>query len=154
MLIGKLPYRSDLLRGLNKVAAAQGIKAGVVQVMGSLSRARLSFYDQAIRAYRELDFDAPHEIVSGSGNISLKAGDSGPLVHLHLSVADAEGRVVGGHCLAGCTVFAAEFVIWPFNGAPMQRVLDHATGLHLWEEPLYSDEQREGPVRPGLDSAD
>jgi uncharacterized protein len=154
MVIGKLPYKSDLLRGLNKIAAAQGIKAGVVQVMGSLSRARLSFYDQKIRAYRELDFDAPHEIVAGNGNISLRSGDGVPTVHLHLAVADSQGKVVGGHCLEGCTVFAGEFVIWPFTGTPMRRMLDHATGLYLWEQALYSDEQRENAVRPGLDSAD
>lgn len=155
MLIGKLAYKSDLLRALNKMAAAQGIRGGIVQVMGSLSRARLSFYDQQIRAYRELDFDAPHEIVAGTGNISLRNGDGAPSVHLHLAVADAEGKVVGGHCLEGCTVFAVEFAVWPFAGTPPRRVRDHATGLLLWEQALYSDEQKEeSNVRPGLDSAD
>ena len=41
MIIGKLPFKSDMLRELNKVAAKQGISAGTVQVMGSLRRARL-----------------------------------------------------------------------------------------------------------------
>lgn len=154
MLIGKLPYKSDLLRELNKIAAAQGIEGGIVQVMGSLGRARLSFFDQKIRAYRELDFDAPHEIVAGTGNISLRDGDGVPSVHLHLAVADSQGKVVGGHCLEGCPVFAVEFVIWPFSGPPLRRVLDHATGLLLWEQPLYSDEQRDSAIRPGLDSAE
>lgn len=154
MLIGKLPYKSDLLRELNKLAAARGIKAGVVQVMGSLSRARLSFYDQKIRAYRELDCDAPHEIVAGTGNISLRDSDGVPSVHLHIAIADSQGKVTGGHSLEGCTVFAVEFVIWPFCGPPPLRVRDHATGLLLWEQALYSDEQRESADRPGLDSAD
>ena len=154
MIIGKLPYKSDLLRELNKLAAQQEIKAGVVQVMGSLGRARLSFFDQKIRAYRELDFDAPHEIVAGNGNISLRTDDGVPSVHLHLAVADSQGKVVGGHCLEGCLVFAVEFVIWPFDGTPPRRVLDQATGLLLWEQPLYRDDQTDNPVRPGLDSAD
>ena len=154
MLMGKLPYRSDLLRGLNRVAAEQGIKAGVVQVIGSLRRARLSFFDQKTRAYQELDFDAPHEIVSGTGNISLRGGDGAVMVHLHLAVADSTGKVVGGHCLEGCSIFALEYAIWPFAGPQLRRVLDHPTGLHLWEEALYTDEQRDSPVRPGLDSAD
>ncbi len=154
MLIGKLPYKSDLLRGLNKIAATQRIKAGIVQVMGSISRARLSFFDQQVRAYRELDFDTPHEIVAGTGNISVRDGDDAPFVHLHLAVADSQGKVVGGHCLEGCPVFAVEFVIWPFNGPLMRRVIDHPTGLHLWEQALYSDEQQENTMRPGLDSAD
>ena len=154
MLMGKLPYRSDLLRGLNRVAAAQGIKAGVVQVMGSVRRARLSFFDQKIRAYRELDFDGPHEIVAGSGNISLRDGDGSATVHLHLAVADSNGQVVGGHCLEGCSVYALEYVIWPFSGPGPRRVADHATGLHLWEKALYNDKSSETSVRPGLDTAD
>ena len=146
MIIGKLPYKSDLLRELNKVATKQKIKAGVVQVMGSLGRARLSFFDQKIRAYRELDFDAPHEIVAGHGNISLRNDDGAPSVHLHLAVADSQGKVLGGHCLEGCLVYAVEFVIWPFNGPPPRRVLDHATGLLLWEQTIYSDDQKEKEI--------
>src|ERR1039457_2419474 len=142
MIIGKLTNKSDLLRKLNKIAAVKGIKGGIVQVIGSLSRARLSFFDQKIRAYCELDFDSPHEIVSGHGSISLRTGDGAPFVHLHLAVADSQGKVVGGHCLEGCSVFAVEFVIWPFHGPPLRRVADLATGLNLLEEDLYSDEKK------------
>ncbi len=139
MYIGKLPYKSDLLRELNKIAAARGITAGVIQVLGSLGRARLSFYDQKLHAYSELDFDAPHEIVSGTGNISLR--DDKPFVHLHLAVANQEGKVIGGHCLQGCSVFAVEFAIWPFTGTPPRRALDTTTGLLLWEQDIYKNEQ-------------
>ena len=141
MILGRLPYKSDLVRELNKLAANQKIQSGVVQVMGSLGRARLSFFDQKIRAYRELDFDAPHEIVAGNGNISLRTDDGIPSVHLHIAVADSQGNVVGGHCLEGCLVYGVEFVIWPFNGTPPKRVLDHDTGLLLWEQSLYRDDQ-------------
>jgi predicted DNA-binding protein with PD1-like motif len=138
MFLGKLPNGSDLLRELNRFAAANEIKGGVVQVMGSLGRARLSFYDQKLHAYKELDFDDSHEIVSGSGNISMR--DDKPVVHLHLAVADSQGRVLGGHCLEGCRVFAVEFAIWPLKGKAPRRAPDNATGLLLWEDEVYSDE--------------
>jgi hypothetical protein len=38
MILGRLPYKSDLMRELNKLAANQKIQSGVVQVMGSLGR--------------------------------------------------------------------------------------------------------------------
>jgi uncharacterized protein len=150
MIIGRLPYRSDLLRELNKFAKAQGIEAGVVQVMGSVGRARLSFYDQLLRAYRELDFDSPHEIIAGTGNISLR--DGAPHVHLHLAVSDSQGQVHGGHCLDGCLAFAVEFVIWPFTGTAPRRVPDANTGLLLWEEPFYAEAKASAGDRPGLDT--
>jgi uncharacterized protein len=152
MIIGRLPYKSDLLRELNRFVTAQGIQAGVIQVMGSLGRARLSFYDQLMHAYRELDFDAQHEIITGTGNISLRDGATS--VHLHLGVADSQGRVFGGHCLEGCRVFAVEFTIWPFTGTPPRRVPDADTGLLLWEERSYSDEAVPDSEQPGLDTAE
>lgn len=136
MIVGKLPHRADLLYELNRVAKNQGVKAGFIQVLGALQRARLSFYDQQKRAYLELSFDSPHEIVSGTGNISVR--DDNPYVHLHLGIADSSGRVVGGHCLEGCSVFAVEYVIIPFVGITPRRVYDPTTGLYQWEKESYS----------------
>ncbi|SNB46032.1 PPC domain-containing DNA-binding protein [Geobacter sp. DSM 9736] len=138
MIIGKLPYRTDLLRELNKFAKEHDVTAGFIQLIGSLSRARLSYYDQKTHAYQVLDFDAPYEIVSGTGNISIR--DGAPFVHIHLAVSDKEGTVVGGHCLDGCTIFAVEFIIWPFRGPAPRRTLDPTTGLLLWENGSYTDQ--------------
>lgn len=136
MFIGKLPHGGDLLYSLNRLVRDQSIKAGYIQLMGGLQRARLSHFDQLKRAYRELSFDAPHEIVSGTGNISLR--DDTPYAHLHLAISDSEGRVVGGHCLEGCTIYAVEYVIIPFVGVAPRRIYDETTGLYQWEKDSYS----------------
>jgi uncharacterized protein len=135
MVIGKLPHRTDLLYELNRLVKKRAISAGVIQVIGALSRAHLSFYDQQKRAYRELSFEAPHEIVSGTGNISQR--DGSPYVHLHLALADQTGRVVGGHCLEGCTIYAVEYVIFPMDGITPKRTFDETTGLYLWDKEYY-----------------
>ena len=135
MFIGKLPHRSDLLYELNRLVKNRSINAGIIQVIGALSRAHLSFYDQQKRAYQELSFESPHEIVSGNGNISLRDGT--PQVHLHLALADQTGRVVGGHCLEGCSIFAVEFVIFPLDKIDPKRAFDEATGLYLLEKDFY-----------------
>lgn len=136
MLIGRLPHRSDLIGGLTAIATKNGIRAGALQVIGALERAKLGFYDQWHKSYRELPFDRHLEIVSGLGNISLRDGT--PLVHLHLSLSDDEGKVWGGHGMEGCTVFAAEFFITPLPGIEPVRTFDETTGLHLWERELYT----------------
>ncbi|RNC67799.1 MAG: DNA-binding protein [Desulfuromonadales bacterium] len=135
MIMGRLPFKSDLLRELNKIAAERGIRAGAIQLMGGVSRVLLSHFDQETRAYQIQDRDAPHEIVSGLGNISIK--NDAPFVHLHLAVADREGKVFGGHALDGCRVYAVDYVIWPFAGEEPKRVYDNETGLHLWEKEQY-----------------
>jgi len=137
MILGRLPFKSDLVRELNKFAATRGIQAGVIQVMGGLGRARLSYFDQEKRAYQIREFDDAFEIVGGHGNISIK--NDAPFVHLHLSIADREGKVFGGHALDGCRVYAVEFVIWPFAGEAPKRIYNEETGLHLWEQELYEE---------------
>jgi predicted DNA-binding protein with PD1-like motif len=137
MIIGKLPYKTDLLRELNKFANEHDVAAGFVQLIGSLSRARLSYYDQQTHAYQVIDFDAPYEIVAGTGNISLR--DGSPYVHIHVAVSDRDGKVIGGHCLDGCLVFAVEFIMWPYRGPAPRRTLDAATGLFLLEKNSYEE---------------
>lgn len=135
MIMGNLPFKSDLIRELTKLAIDRGLQAGVVQLFGSLGSARLSYFDQIKRAYQIRGFDAPFEIVSGTGNISLK--NELPFVHLHLAIADHDGKVFGGHALDGCRIYAVEYAIWPFNGPAPKRVHDHVTGLYLWERERY-----------------
>ena len=136
MFMGRIHHQADLIGALTEVARVNGIQAGAIQVMGALQRAKVGFYDQWHKTYRELPFARPMEVVSGTGNISLRDGN--PFVHLHLSLSDEEGKVFGGHAMEGCTVFAAEYVIMPLPGAAPVRVFDETTGLYLWEREQYT----------------
>ena len=144
MFMGKLPHHADLIGALTDATRVNGIQAGAIQVMGALQRAKVGFYDQWSKTYREIPFAKPLEIVSGTGNISLRDGK--PFVHLHLSLSDEEGKVFGGHAMEGCTVFAVEYVIMPLPAGAPVRVFDETTGLFLWER-----EQYPAPGSKGLD---
>ncbi|RNC69203.1 MAG: DNA-binding protein [Desulfuromonadales bacterium] len=150
MFIGKLPHQADLLGALAGVAAENGIRAGMVQVTGALQRAKVGFYDQWMKAYRELPFNEPLEIVSGVGNVSQR--DGAPFVHLHLSLSNSEGKVIGGRGMEGCIIFAAEFFILPLPGIEPIRTLDETTGLQLWRQALYAT-GREKELSPELQRA-
>lgn len=63
------------------------------------------------------------EIVSLVGTLTAEGG------HLHLAVADAEGRVFGGHLVEGCTVYTtAEIAIGDLEHLKFVRVVDAETG--------------------------
>ena len=92
----------DLMRGLE--AARDGLGAPALAVatcVGSLSDARLRHAgrDAATR------YDGDWEIVSLAGTLDPAHR------HLHLSMADAEGRVGGGHLLGGTVRTTAEVVL-------------------------------------------
>jgi uncharacterized protein len=85
----------DLLECLARYVATHGIQAGwIAGVVGSLSRVSLRFAGQPDSTHLEGAF----EIIALSG--TLDAADA----HLHLSVADAQGAMRGGHVMPGCIV--------------------------------------------------
>lgn len=93
----------DLREALAALPRASGFEAGfVLSAVGSLDPAVLRFAGRAAATVVDGDL----EIVALSGTLS----PDGP--HLHLVVADADGRVSGGHLLAGAKVrTTAEIVI-------------------------------------------
>jgi predicted DNA-binding protein with PD1-like motif len=119
-----LPIRltpgTDLRRALEETVGAQGPgSAFVVAGIGSLTRACLRYAGEA----NEVELAGPLEILSLSGSL----GASG--AHLHLSVSDASGRVLGGHLGYGSTVrTTAEILLAPLPGWSLTRELDAATG--------------------------
>jgi predicted DNA-binding protein with PD1-like motif len=91
----RFPARLDLRAALASVLAEHGASAGfVVQGIGSLgvARIRLAGMDDMLELRGDL------EILSLGGSLAPDG------VHLHIAVADAQGRVTGGHMGPGCIV--------------------------------------------------
>jgi predicted DNA-binding protein with PD1-like motif len=66
----------------------------------------------------------PLEIIALSGSLSPDGA------HLHIAVADARGKVSGGHLLAGSRVHTtAEVLLVKVPGYRFRRTLDPATGF-------------------------
>ena len=119
-----LPIRllpgDDLRTALHAALQAQGCQAAfVLSGIGSLSPTRLRL--AGAERHREINGDV--EILTLAGSLSPDG------VHLHMSVADAEGRVVGGHVLAGCIVrTTAEILLALLPDWQFTRALDPGTG--------------------------
>jgi predicted DNA-binding protein with PD1-like motif len=124
MPIRALPLRigagADLRAALDAVPALHGVDAAfVVQGIGSLSVACIRYAGKADLA--ELRGDL--EILTLAGSL----GPDGP--HLHITVADADGRVSGGHMGPGCVVrTTAEVLVALLPGHRFSRAHDPATG--------------------------
>lgn len=100
--------------------AAEPVQAAcVLSAVGSLTRAMLRFAD----APTGTRIDGPLELLGLAG--TLGAGG----VHLHASVADAEGKVLGGHVMPGCNVrTTAEIVLGLLPAHVFERTHDPVTG--------------------------
>ena len=111
---------ADLKAELAALAAREGVRAGwVLTCVGSLSRVRLRLASGA----EHRTWQGPFEIVALTGTLSPDGG------HLHLAVADHQGRTVGGHLAEGCTVrTTAEVVLAADDRLVFAREHDPATG--------------------------
>jgi predicted DNA-binding protein with PD1-like motif len=110
----------DVRTGLEEWCKDNALEAGcVVSAVGSLSRAVLRMAGRSDGSTLTGDM----EICSLSGTLSRHG------MHLHMAVGDAEGRMHGGHLLAGCTVRTTlEEVVQEIGGLALHRRPDARTG--------------------------
>jgi predicted DNA-binding protein with PD1-like motif len=116
----RIPALADLREVLAALPARHGVDAAfVLQGIGSLSVARIRF--AGAPDLTELRGDL--EILTLGGSLSM----DGP--HLHITVADAAGRVTGGHMGPGCVVrTTAEVLVALLPGHRFSREMDPGTG--------------------------
>jgi len=134
-----LPLRlmpgDDLRRALEAALAGAGCEAAfVLSGIGSLAITRL----RLAGAGDPIEVPGAVEILTLAGSIAIGAS------HLHASVADAGGRVLGGHVAYGCVVrTTAEVLLGLLPGWRFTREADPVTGCaELCATPLPS------PTRP------
>ena len=102
---------------------AQGINAGILlSAVGALENANLRMVGATPDNQVINNFEGPFEIVSGTGTISREG------CHIHISVSDNSGKVIGGHLKDGCKVgVTAEIVIGIFDDITYKRIHDKDT---------------------------
>ena len=92
--------------------------ASILSAVGSLTQAHIRYAGRADGIVSSGDL----EVCSFSGPLSRHG------VHLHVSVADRNGAMLGGHVLAGCIVRTTlELVIGEVAGVSMVRTKDERT---------------------------
>ncbi len=118
--IERLHPGDDLRRSLERIARKQDIGAAfILSAVGSLGPAVLRLAGRDMPTV----IDGDSEVLALSGTVSRHG------VHLHMMVSDADGRVTGGHLLAGSIVRTTmELVLGIAGGWDIRRELDPATG--------------------------
>jgi predicted DNA-binding protein with PD1-like motif len=119
----RLRPQQDLRSALQAILADHKVSAAfVLQGIGSLSTARIRF--AGMNEATELQGDL--EILTLAGSLSPDG------VHLHMTVSDAQGRVLGGHVAPGCIVrTTAEILLALLPDHHFSRAPDAESG---WDE--------------------
>ena len=121
----RLTPGADLKDALTGFTQERNLSAGIILTcVGSLAEASLRFAGQE----ETTTLSGPFEILSLVGTLSPEG------VHLHIALADKEGKTVGGHVQVGCLVYTtAELVIGELSGMTFLRTFDTVTGYEELE---------------------
>src|SRR5688572_9198711 len=116
----RLQPHQDLKKQIFQVVQEKNISAGVVvSGVGSLEQYHLRFANQPAGTLQP----GFHEILSLTGTVSVNG------LHLHMAVADASGKVTGGHLLDGNLIYTtAEITLAIFRDIVFTREHDPAYG--------------------------
>ncbi len=115
----RLKPEMDLKQELVNFTKEKNIQAGfIVSCVGSLKEANLRLADEEIiKTFKE-----KFEIVSLVGTLSQDG------LHLHTSLSDKEGKVIGGHLKEGCAInTTAEIIIGEEESLTFNRKIDEVT---------------------------
>ncbi|HTY61612.1 MAG TPA: PPC domain-containing DNA-binding protein [Acidobacteriota bacterium] len=109
----RLKPEEDLVQGIRTFVNRHRLRAvAVVTCVGSVMRAKLRFANVETWAEKS----GPFEILSLSGIIDEHSE------HLHIGLADSEGRCIGGHIGLGSTIYTtAEIVLAELVGLEFRR---------------------------------
>jgi uncharacterized protein len=120
----RLSPGDDLKAELERITQEHALRAGcIVSCVGSLSSARLRMPGAVGDAEAFRTFAEPMEIVSLTGTLCSDG------LHVHISLARADGACIGGHLVHGCIVSTtAELMIGELPEVEFRRRLDPATG--------------------------
>lgn len=118
----RLKPNQDLKDSIMNFTREKQINAGVILTcVGSLSCATL----RMASIITPKTFEGKFEIVSLVGTLSEES------CHLHISLSDKEGNLIGGHLKQGCLIFTtAEVVIVEISDLVFDREPDETTGFN------------------------
>lgn len=86
----------DFLLELNDYLARENINSGVfLSGIGMFKNFKIGWFNTQKEKYQTDSFKFPHELISLSGNISIK--DNEIFSHIHVSLAGEDKRIIGGH---------------------------------------------------------
>ena len=128
-LIVRIDPGEEIVEQVLSVAKREDIKLASVEALGAVNDFTVGVFNTVTKEYHANRFQGFYEIVSLTGTLSVKDGET--YLHLHMSCGDEQGRVFGGHLNAATVSATCEMVIRVIDGR-VERAMDPAVGLNLF----------------------
>ena len=126
LIVFRFEDGKDVIESLKRVAKEHQIRSGVIlSGIGMLRDFEISFYSREKMNYVTHKFNEPVELLSFSGNISIRNGET--FFHLHVALAREDNSAIGGHLKNATVHNTIEGVIMKLSQIKLTR--DSGTGI-------------------------
>ena len=127
-IVIRIDKGEDIIEKIIDVATLENINLAFVSGIGAVGKFTIGLFDTKEKKYFYNNYEGDFEIISLTGNITLKEGQV--YQHLHMSVADKNNNVYGGHLNSAIVSATCEIIIMIIDGN-VDRKFDDNIGLNL-----------------------
>jgi len=129
-IIARIDRGEEILEQIKAIADREDIKLAMVNALGAVDDFTAGVYNVAEKQYKQNRFTGFHEITSLHGSINTMGGEF--YTHIHISAANEQGQVFGGHLNRAVVGATCEMFITLIDGR-VDRVRDEELGINLLE---------------------
>jgi predicted DNA-binding protein with PD1-like motif len=121
----------EIMSSLKKFSEDCHVSLASVSGIGATDYVKMGLYNKKTKLYDDIELNNSYEITNITGNITTFEGE--PNMHLHITLADENYKVFGGH-LYECVICATcELVIDVIPDESVSRTLQEYSGLNIWD---------------------
>lgn len=129
-IVARMDKGEEILENLKKICIQENIKLANINAIGAVGDFTVGLFRTKEKKYESTNYQGDFEIVSLSGTISTKEGEY--YSHIHMSAADENNKVIGGHLNSAIVSATCELVIYKIDGS-VEREFKEEIGLNLFK---------------------
>jgi len=118
----------EIATELQRFCEKEKLYLGKIEAIGAVDKVVIGFFDTVKNEYMTRTISGDHEIVSLIGNLTEMGGN--PYLHMHITLADRDYNVRGGHLTEAYVSATCEMVLTTLEGNVTRR-RDEVSGLNL-----------------------
>ena len=121
----------EIISSLKNLCESEKITLAEVKALGAVDDFTVGLFDTKEKKYHSNTFKFPAEITSLWGTVTTMDGKF--YAHLHMSAADKEGKVWGGHLNSAVVSATCEMIVEKVPDGVVERKFSDEIGLNLFE---------------------
>lgn len=128
-IIARIDKNEEIIERLLAICKEEKVTLANVNALGAVGEFQVGLFNTKEKKYYSTKYEGDFEIVSLTGSITTKQGEL--YNHIHMSVADQENKVYGGHLNYAKVSATCEMFIQVIEGK-VEREFNEEVGLNLF----------------------